>query len=437
MSETTGRLSHTLNDWKQRMTPKSPRGKRWSAGLGILAVAGLASLSIFATGPDATPDVPTEKAWPVSATVISPITVRPTFSAFGRVESRAIARIRTDVIARVTEVPVREGQWVEAGDLLARLDDRELALILAEREADLAREQAALRSRETEYALLQETTEHYRSMYEVATAKLDRHEELRGRKLISRSLFDEALSRTNEATIDFETHRRALADMPNRIAEQRAVVRKAQVLTEKAELDVQKTEIRAPFSGPVTEVFAAPGDHSSLGAPIIAIADASGFELRVQIPDHRTAAQLDAGHVVATTEDDHRLTLVRIARQVRSGQTGQDAFFGFATTGAADNLQRLPEIGRLLNVDITLPPELDVVALPVQSIFDSSRIYAIEAHDAEHRLRAVDVERVGQHKDADGQLRVLVRSPDLEGGMRVITTQLPKAITGLLVVPIG
>ena len=423
----------SASGWLARVRPDTQRGKRWFASLAILIGAALASLSIFATGPTAAPDIPTEKAWPVSFTEIEPATVAPTFSAFGRVESQAVAKLRTDVVARIVDVPVREGQWVEVGQLLARLDARELELIRAEREADLAREQAALRSRETEFDMLKQTTDHYRSMFEVVTAKLERHRELRERKLISRELFDEVLSRANEATIDYQEHRRELADMPNRIAEQRAVVAKADALLQQAGLDVDKTEITAPFSGPVTEVLAAPGDHSSLGAPIVAVADAAGFEVRVQVPDARIARQLESGAVTARTEAGEPLTLTRIARQVRAGQTGRDAFFTFDAAART----RVPEIGRLLNVDITLPPESGVVALPVQSIFDSSRIYTVERIDRSHRLQAVGIERVGQTRAANGDLRVLVRSSELQAGTRVITTQLPKAITGLLVEPIG
>ena len=43
------------------------------------------------------------------------------------------------------------------------------------------------------------------------------------------------------------------------------------------------------------------------------------------------------------------------------------------------------------------------------------------------------IERVGEQRNADGDTRVLVRSPDLQPGDRIVITQLPNAMDGLRV----
>ena len=48
-------------------------------------------------------------------------------------------------------------------------------------------------------------------------------------------------------------------------------------------------------------------------------------------------------------------------------------------------------------------------------------------------MRPQRVERVGEWHDPDGNVRVLVRAVDLPDGTRVVTTQLPAALDGLLV----
>ena len=50
---------------------------------------------------------------------------------------------------------------------------------------------------------------------------------------------------------------------------------------------------------------------------------------------------------------------------------------------------------------------------------------------------AITIERVGENRAADGSYRVLVRGTELVPGSRIITTQLPKAISGLRVEPIA
>ena len=93
----------------------------------------------------------------------------------------------------------------------------------------------------------------------------------------------------------------------------------------------------------------------------------------------------------------------------------------------------MPEIGRVVDLEVTLPAEQQVVALPVQSIYENDRVYEVVGDD---RLQGITVQRIGDHRAADGGYRVLVRGDGLRPGSRIITTQLPKASDGLRVQPI-
>lgn len=413
--------------------PKNPRGKRAFIGAAFLSIAALTSASIFATGPKAEPETIDEKAWPVSVTTVEPQTIHPTIHAYGRVESSNVARIRTDWVAEVVEVMVREGDWVSKGDLLIKLSAREAELQLAARRADLAQYQATLRSIETEYRLQKQSTSHFESMQRIAQTKLERHEGMMEQRLISQALLDEVISQGNATHIQYQTHMRALADFPNRIAAQQARVAKAEALAGQADLNVEKTDVRAPFDGPILSVFVAPGDHSNLGTPLIEMAEAAGFEVRIQVPDayaDRFRQHLAEGKEITGIGPGARvMTLTRLASQVQSGQSGVDAFFELPV----DDGQPLPALNRLVDVHVTLPSEPEVVPLPVQSIYENDRIYQV----IDSRLHAVTVDRVGELQGTDGSYHVLVRAPKLVAGAQVITTQLPKAISGLLVEPAG
>jgi hypothetical protein len=176
-------------------------------------------------------------------------------------------------------------------------------------------------------------------------------------------------------------------------------------------------------------VHVAPGDRSGSGDSLVELAQADAFEVRVQIPasyESRFQRHLDGDHgIAATLADGRRLELARLAHRVRAGQSGLDAFFHL-DPGAS---QSLPPIGRVVDMRIRLPEEAGVVALPIASLYENDRVYTVE----DHRLRAVHVERVGELHTEDGQYRVLVRASELAQGQPVITTQLPKAVSGLLV----
>jgi multidrug efflux pump subunit AcrA (membrane-fusion protein) len=260
------------------------------------------------------------------------------------------------------------------------------------------------------------------------------------KRMISQSLLDEVAQQASAAAIEYQNHRLALADFPNRIAEQNARVAQAASALDRARLDLEHTKLHAPFGGPVLRVNAAPGNHTALGQALIELADADGLEVRAPVPDSYTSTvrkhlatgtRIIARSVVADAPVE--LVLARLGGGVKEGQSGLDAFFRIETERSAEPASSPLSIGAVLNLTVQLPPEPNVVALPVQSLYENDRIYEVE----NDRLKAIAVERVGEHRTPAGEYRVLVRSPALQKGQRVITTQLPKAISGLRVAPVG
>jgi len=401
------------------------------ATLGMVAVALLASVSLFATGPAPEPLPRAERAWPVSAVTVTPGPMRPTLTGFGRVESTRIATLGTDLTLTVRRVHRYEGDWAETGELLIELDDAELELELRQREAELEQAGALLDALHAERGMLIDTLTQIRSMHALSTAKLERHEALRARGLISQSVLDEVQAQTDQVTMDRQTHEYRLAELPHRLRAQQALLERAEAVTALTRLELERTRILAPFAGPVLALHVAEGDRSRAGAPLLQIAAADSYELRVQIPagdGPRFRARLHTGDsITATVPGSGPMPLVRVAGQVKPGQSGVDAFFALASGPAG----LLAALGQTIEVAIELPEEPDVVALPVSALYENNRIYAVEFD----RLTPIEVERVGDTRKGGGATQVLVRSPELAGRRQVITSQLPRATPGLLVQP--
>ena len=422
---------------KQTIVRRLPRGERARRALlatGVLGASALVTVSIFATGPAPVPEVKPEKVWPVSVTTVTPSALAPTFAAYGRVESVQVAHLQSHLNADIEAVHVREGQWVAKDAVLVELVKNELELQVKEREADLAQQQAALQSLKAEQRTLKQTDPQFRAMRDVALKRRARHEDLLKQKMIAQALLDEAIGQASAAEIEYQNHARALDDFPNRINEQLARIARSEAELAQARIDLDHATIRAPFAGPVLAVLASAGNHTTLAAPLVEMADADAFEIRAPLPDgygSRVRSALESGVPISAqiSGEGRALTLSRLSSSVRAGQSGLDAFFklDLASGGA------MPEIGRVVDLEVTMPSEDQVVALPVQSIYDNNRIYAIIDDD---RLQAIAVQRIGDHRGADGAYRILVRGEGLRPGSRIITTQLPKASEGLRVQPI-
>ena len=113
----------------------------------------------------------------------------------------------------------------------------------------------------------------------------------------------------------------------------------------------------------------------------------------------------------------------------------QDLFEPFTTAAAMHCLGTVVaggeqvNQGRFVRLELALPAQDGLIALSHESIYGTDRIYLVDEHS---RMRARQVARVGETRLDDGRVRVLVSAPDLPAGARVVTTQLPNALDGLL-----
>jgi RND family efflux transporter MFP subunit len=152
--------------------------------------------------------------------------------ATGYVTARRQATVSAKVTGEVTEVLIEEGQRVQAGEVLARLDDSDAKaeLALARARADAARAQLA----------------DLRLLLTQARRDEARQRDLLARKLTSQQAADDA---------------RTLADTRNAaIVTQQLQVEVAERGVEVAQVGLDNTVIRAPFSGVITVKAAQPGE---------------------------------------------------------------------------------------------------------------------------------------------------------------------------------
>lgn len=145
----------------------------------------------------------------VAPPLIQPITEWDEFT--GRFETTASVEIRARVSGYLQSIEFTDGQLVEQGQLLFRIDPRPYEAALDQTRAQLQSAQARV---------------------ELARSELDRAQELVGRDNISRSTFDQ---RTQEM----------------RAAE--AAVLEATAAQREAELDLEWTQVRAPVSGRISD----------------------------------------------------------------------------------------------------------------------------------------------------------------------------------------
>lgn len=429
----TARLTERLG-----RTLRSRPGLKRAGVATLILVGGVTTAgALVATTPSTPAEEPEERAWPVSVQVADPAMRSPVLALFGRVESAAVSELEARLAAPIAEVLVREGERVEAGQLLVRLDDADARLTLADREAELRSVRAELERTRNAAALEARTAEDQADLLAMADEKLERFASLFERGMIARDMLDEVRRETSRARIAFERHSTELADFPHRIAETEAKVARAEVARDRAAMELERTRVTAPFPGPVARVSVARGDQVTVGTPLVTLVDEDSVELRVPVPADQArdlrALIREGRSAVAEARIGNEivhLPLARLAGDQKDGSPVVDAFFRQDERLEVEGARM--QVGQVLDVRLALPAEDRLLSVPVQALYENDRIYRVEAS----RLVAMDAEVVGETEGEDGY-RVLLRVPGIEAGHRIVTTQLPRAITGLRVRAVG
>jgi RND family efflux transporter MFP subunit len=185
--------------------------------------------------------------------------------ATGYVTARRQATVSAKITGKVRDVRIEEGQRVEAGEILATLDDAEARV-----DYDLRRAQVAAAR-----AQLDET----KASSANAAREYRRQQELAAQKLTSASALDAA--RTQDEVL------RA------RVASQASAVRVAEESLQAAQVQLDNTVVRAPFAGVVTVKAAQPGEMispisaggGSIRTGIGTIVDMDSLEIQVDVSE--------------------------------------------------------------------------------------------------------------------------------------------------------
>jgi len=228
-------------------------------------------------------------------------------NASGYVTARRQATVSSKFTGKVMDVLIEEGMTVEAGQVLARLDDSNVTASFELAKAQLVSAQKGLKETET---LLNEAQINYE----------------RSRNLVEKKLASEA---------ELDRNRAVAGSLAAQLERKRADVEVAARQLDIYQRQIEDTVIRAPFAGVVVAKNAQPGEMIS---PVSAgggftrtgigtIVDMSSLEIEIDVneayinrvkPDQEVVATLDAypdwkipAHVIAIipTADRQRATV--------------------------------------------------------------------------------------------------------------------------------
>jgi RND family efflux transporter MFP subunit len=185
--------------------------------------------------------------------------------AVGTVQPQFKTTVSARVVGNIVELPVAAGQHVRKGDLLVRMDDRDMR----------ARRQQA-----------QEVLRRAEATQELARSDFERDKALFEKAVIPKSEFDQTTLRLKTSTADVAALQQTHHD---------------------AEVTLGYAVIRAPYGGIIVDKLSDVGDVAAPGKPLLTMYESGRLWLEAAVPEEQ-AAHLRIGkiysvHIAAFDKD--------------------------------------------------------------------------------------------------------------------------------------
>ena len=197
-------------------------------------------------------------------------TVPDEIEAPGTVIAVNTAQVAARTMGTVLQVPVREGDLVKRGQLLAQLDARELAARRSSAEAAEQASTAGVNQATNAVAAAQ-------AQADVAKKTYDRYVYLKEQKSVSPQEFDEVAAKYQAAQAGLEQAIAALHQAA-------AGADQAKSETQAASSVASYARVVAPFDGRVVRRQVEPGSLVSPGIPLFIVEDTAHYQLQVTLP---------------------------------------------------------------------------------------------------------------------------------------------------------
>ena len=267
----------------------------------ISAIIAIAMVGLVVAGPSVLKYMPDFGSRDDALAVrMAPVEVRElveTISAPGELEPEVKVEVSAEVSARILELPFREGATVRAGEVVVKLDDRDLEASLAAQMARRDGERFRLRSE-------QERLSAPISQLANAKANLERQEALFKTGDVSRASLDDAVARVRELEAQIAAAREGLSVIESSLAAAEADIERAREL-------LKKTTITAPIDGQITELNAEAGElvvvgtMNNAGTRILRIADLGTVRLKAKVAES-DVARVAAGQAATVRVNAYR-----------------------------------------------------------------------------------------------------------------------------------
>ncbi|MEM8810726.1 MAG: efflux RND transporter periplasmic adaptor subunit [Cyanobacteria bacterium P01_G01_bin.38] len=434
-----GPLAANLSDI---LAVSSRRKLRWYGLLLVLLIVGPVFAIARAKGTDA-PETVAPQILPVKTQTLESATdYRISRTYTGEIVARRSSDLGFEQAGTLVEILVDEGDWIDAGDPIARLDIRSLQAqrqqIEAQRRQALARFQELQQGpRVEDIAAAQAAVQDLQAQVELARLQQQRRENLYAQGAISREELDERAFSADALANRLQQAQSQLDELQagtrvEQVTAQDAQVEQLDATLKSIDVSLSKSTIYAPFSGRVSKRLVDEGVVIGSGQTVLRLVEGSALEARIGIPANvANRLTLDSAQSIEVNSRTYPATVTALLPELDSTSQTVTVVLTLEndatpTIGATARLvleETQPESGYWLPTNALVEGERGLWTAYVLDEVEDSTTPTEDTHEVARR----DVEVLYTEGD-----RIFVRGM-LQPGETVITSGIHRIVPGQLV----
>ena len=363
--------------------------------------------------------------------VVAPVRVSPAITGSIRLIVNADAvlfpRDQANIVPKIS-APVRRflvnrGDHVNQGQLLAELENRDLAAAAQESRGQYEQAQSNYRSTTTagvpeQMTKAQADVAAAREAMDAAKRLLDNRQQLFKDGALARKLVDDAEVVFAQAKASSDTAQQHLQALQNVGGKEQINTAAAQVAAAKghfdsAEAQASYAQVRSPINGVVTDRPVYPGEMAATGAPLLTVMDMSKVVARVNLPQDQAKNVKVGNEATITPADGGELVTARVTIVSPASDTNSTTVQVWVQ---ADNPGERMHAGQAVHVSIVAATIEGATLIPAPAVLPNA--------EGETIVLIIDDKNIAHEK----VVQIGLREPEMvqivagvEVGQRVVT----------------
>jgi RND family efflux transporter MFP subunit len=403
----------------------------------VLGVSLIAAFLLLALRPEPVRQTPEETGRLVEVAPAKAVKTHVIVEGFGTVEPQEALKLVSEVPGRIVGLAdaFEEGGFFQKNTVLIHIDPRNYQLEVDRCAVQIRQADAEIKRLEQEVLNLKASLEIAKSDTALAKADYLRQKDLVETNVVSQSALDKAEQRylnSYERLQSLENQMALTGPKKEQLLAQRDMCR---VMLQKADLDLEKTRIKAPFDGWVLEKAVEAGQHVAAGQYLGTVYLDGALEIEVRVPvkdlkwlpraldpDHPVEAEIAFDNDGSTHTWQGRM--IRMKAQMEKRTRTMPVIIGVEDSpvrgGETAGMRLTP--GMFVRVQIQ-GKEIDrAYVLPRHVVHPGDVVYTVN----DQRLKMKPVRVLHTHQET------VIITEGLSDGERIVTSPLSSPMEGML-----